>query len=92
MLGGALGLIALHAWAAVFLYACIGTLWGNLAERSYAARMRPAVRSWLMPGRLRDRPVWIRFQKTCAALALPLVLVAYGIALMQLLHRWSATP
>jgi hypothetical protein len=92
MLRHTLALIALHAWAGVFLYGCIGTLWGNLAERSYVARMKPPVRGWLMPGRLRNKGTWIRLQKTCAALAFPFILAAYSVALMQLLHRWSATP
>gem|GEM_PF-6126962 len=37
--GALLGVLALHVWLAVWLYAVVGTLCGNLAERTYEARM-----------------------------------------------------
>jgi pimeloyl-ACP methyl ester carboxylesterase len=81
------GLVALHAWFGAFLYGCIGTLWGNLAEKAYDARMRCPARSWLMGGRFAEKGYWIRFQKVCAAVALPIVVLGYGIALRQVLRQ-----
>ena len=82
-----IGLVALHVWFGAFLYGCLGTLWGNLSEKTYDARMRSAARSWLMGGRFAEKRYWIRFQKVCAVVALPIVLLGYGIALMQVLRQ-----
>ncbi len=81
-----LSFLALHAWLTACLYMVVRTVWGNLAEKTYAARMRPGLRGWLMPGRFAEKPYWIRSQKIAAALTLPVVLVVYAGIMAELLR------
>lgn len=78
-----LQLLGLHLWLAACLYGCAATLWGNLAEKTYHSRMK--AQRWLMPGRLAEKAYWTRFQKILAIAMLPVVLLVYVGAWLQLL-------
>ena len=84
--GKLIGILAVNVWLAAWLYAVVGTVWGKLAEKAYAARMRPGLQSWLMPGRLAQKPHYIRVQKILALLTLPIALAVYVGAMASLLR------
>lgn len=48
--------------------------------------MRAGTRSWLMRGRLAEKPYWMRFQKAGVCIALPFVLLAYAGVLVSLMR------
>ena len=52
--------ILVSAWWILFMAILAFNIWGQMAHRTYDARMRYAAFRWfLMPGRLRDRDVWV---------------------------------
>ena len=57
-----LKLLLVTVWFVAFIGFLASNIWGRMAERTYDARMSSRFR--LMPGRLRDRDAWLRFQKT----------------------------
>jgi hypothetical protein len=78
--------ILISAWFIAAMAFLASNIWGRMAERTYAARMSPAWRWFLMPGRLRDKDVWVRFQKAFSWFGLFFVTLVYALALISVLR------
>ncbi len=70
-----LKVVLIHIWLAFWVWFCVTTIWGQMAQRTYDARMR--FRWFLMPGTLRDRAVWAREQRALAWVALVFAVAVY---------------
>ncbi len=79
-------LVFIHIWLAGFSYAIYDIIWGKGADRSYAARMKPPLRWFLMPGALSDKAAWVKQQRRIAWLAMPFVIFIYIGALVCILR------
>jgi hypothetical protein len=78
--------ILVSVWWVIFASFLASSIWGRMAQRTYDARMRFAALRWfLMPGRLRDRDVWVRSQKVVAWFGLVVISVVYALALISIL-------
>jgi hypothetical protein len=64
---------------------CLANIHGRMADRTYAARMSTPLRFFLMPGRLRDRAVWVRQQKLLAWVCLVLGVAGYVFVMIKIL-------
>ena len=81
-----LTLILLHLWLLLWLLFCAATIWGQMAHRTYEARMKSRFRWFLMPGNQSDRSVWIRQQKALAWIALVFGLIVYTMVITRVLQ------
>lgn len=68
-------------------YFCIRTIWGDMAEKTYEARMQSSFRSFLMPGPLARRDVWIRSQRILAGFGLGFICVGF-LAVLGRIFGW----
>jgi hypothetical protein len=71
----------------IFAYFCARTIWGDMAEKTYEARMQSSFRSFLMPGPLARKEVWIRSQRILAGFGLVFVFVVY-LAVLGKIFGW----
>ena len=72
-----LTLVLIHVWLIFWVWFCVKTIWRQMAQRTYEARMTSRLRSFLMPGSLNDRSAWVRQQKVLAWVGLVLGLAVY---------------
>ena len=82
-------IILVSLWFVIWLGFVAATIWGRMAEWNYKAAMLPAFRWLLMPPfhRLREKEVYIRFQKGMAWFGLFFVTLVYVLALASVLSR-----
>jgi hypothetical protein len=78
-------IVAATLFLLVSVYFCVDTIWGDLADKTYDSRMKSLFRRLWMPGPLSRREVWVRYQKTLAAVGLPFVLLVYLAILAKVL-------
>jgi len=71
-----LTLIFLHLWLLFLMWFCATTIWGQMAQRTYKARMKSRFRWFLMPANQTEES-WARQQKQLAWIALVVGLFVY---------------
>ena len=76
-------LILLHLWLLFWLWLCAATIWGQMAHRTYEARMKSRFRWFLMPGKQSDRSVWVRQAKVLAWIGLVVGLTVYIMVIVN---------
>ena len=81
-----LKLVLIHVWLLVCIWMCVTTIWGQMAQRTYEARMRSRFRWFLMAWGLSDRQVWVRQQKILAWVGLVVALGVYAGVMLQTLR------
>ncbi len=81
-----LKVVLITAWFVAAVAFCAFTIWGRLAERTYYARMLPVWRWFLMPGRFKEKDVWVRFQKAAAWFGLFFFALVYVLAIISVLR------
>jgi len=78
-------LIFVNAWIIFWVWWCLANIYGRMADRTYDARMSISLRLFLMPGRLRDRAVWVRQQKVLAWVSLFVGVAGYVFVMIRIL-------
>ncbi len=78
-------LIFVNIWIVFWVWWCLANIYGQMADRTYSARMSTPLRFCLMPGRLRERAVWVRQQKALAWFGLVLGVVGYVSVMVKIL-------
>jgi hypothetical protein len=73
-----LKLLLVSAWFVACIAFLASNIWGRMTERTYDARTRLR----LMPGRLRDRDVWVRSQKTISWFGMFFVVAIYVLCVI----------
>ena len=76
-------LLYLHVWIIFWVTFCTLTIWGRMAEKTYASRMRWV--PWLMPGKLKDKNCWVKQQKVLAWIGLIVGLLVYILSLLSMI-------
>ena len=82
--------VLVSAWYTAFIALLASTIWGRMAEWNYKVAMWPPFRRLLMPPfhRLREKEVYVRFQKGTAWFGLFFLTLVYVLALASVLsHR-----
>lgn len=80
-------IVSLHIWLAAWIALMAAFVWGDLAERSYAWRMRSRRVRFLMPGRWAHRRFYVSWMKRIGGLGLALGLLVYALALSSILSE-----
>ncbi|HEV2046980.1 MAG TPA: hypothetical protein VGQ95_10325 [Chthoniobacterales bacterium] len=78
--------ILVSLWFVAFVAFLASTIWGRMAEWSYKAGMSSAFR-WLYPAKLREKEIWVRFQKGMAWFGLFFGALVYALALVSILSH-----
>ena len=79
-MSSSLQLLLVSVWFLAFVAFLASNIWGRIAEKTYDSRIRLR----LMPGRLRDRDVWVRSQKTISWFGMFFVLAIYVLAVISI--------
>ena len=78
-------LILVHACMAFLVWFCVASIRGRMADMTYDARMLSWWRWFLMPGRLKDRAVWVRLHWLLAWVGLVFGLFVYVLVMIKIL-------
>jgi hypothetical protein len=79
--------ILVSLWFVGVVAAVVLTIWGPMAEWNYNLAMRPVFR-WMYPTKLREKAIFVRFQKGMAWFGLFFLTLVYVGALVSILsHR-----
>lgn len=78
-------LILIHVFFTFLVWFCFATIRGRMADRTYEARMSSPLRFFLMPGRLKERSVWVRQQRVMAWIVLVLGAAIYIFAMIKII-------
>jgi hypothetical protein len=78
-------LIVVHAVTGLRFWFCLSTIQGNMADRTYQARMSSPLRFFLMPGRPVERAAWVRQQRVMACIGLVMASIVYVGAMIKIL-------
>ena len=80
------GIVFATLWLAVLIALCGWTIWGDLAERTFATPISSLFRALLLVRPEDEKRLWIRYQKIIASIALPFGAIVYVMILMQIIR------